>query len=70
MPVILSCGHEDEYRPIDGWPLQLKDQNREGKPSVSYVNYCRECFIKMINDYPTDIMFEEFEYDLHLKGET
>lgn len=62
--VIFSCGHEDKYRPIAGWPLTTKDYDTfEGdlEKSITYRHVCLDCYLKYIGTYPECVVFDEAE---------
>lgn len=66
MSVFHSCGHEDRYRPVSGWPLAVKAETCtvDGfTKCVEYSTVCRDCYIKWVTKYPEDIIFDPWEVD-------
>jgi len=63
--VYLSCGHEDTYRPISGWPLTVKDYDTFSDGSygkcITNSNVCLDCYIKYIGTYPENVILEPWE---------
>lgn len=63
--IFFSCGHEDKYRPIAGWPLTTKDYDTfdDGglRKCITYSNVCLDCYIKFIGTYPKCVIFNEEE---------
>jgi len=67
-----SCGHEDKYRPISGWPIILKGESCcaiEGfVKSVEHMSLCHPCYLQYVKDYPEDIIFSYREEEEYLNG--
>lgn len=67
--VFHSCGHEDRYKPISGWPISMKeivtDYYTGETRGVSHLTLCHDCYIKYIKNYPEEVLMtplEEWEY--------
>jgi hypothetical protein len=63
--IFLSCGHEDFYRPISGWPLKIKDYDtfddgQYGK-CITYHTLCKDCYVDYIEKFPETVIFDPWE---------
>ena len=67
MSVFHSCGHEDKYRPISGWPITLKGETCDSVDGyvkcVEYMTVCHTCYLKYVTYYPDDILFNDWEHE-------
>lgn len=69
--VFHSCGHEDAYRPVSGWPLRVKTESicmEQGVvPAVEHSTVCRACYLDWVKYRPDQMIFEGWEEGEYFK---
>lgn len=66
--IFLSCGHEDKWRPVSGWPLYYKDFSERGNDCIGYSTYCLECYLEYLGAYPEQVFMSWDEAEEWLNG--
>jgi hypothetical protein len=64
----LSCGHEDKWRRVTGWPVYYKDFSERGNPCIGYATMCFECYISFLQHDPSNIFMSWNEAESWLGG--
>lgn len=63
--VFHSCGHEDTYRPVSGWPISLKemavDHFSGESRAVSHLTLCHSCYVEYITKYHDLVLLSPYE---------
>ena len=66
--IILSCGHEDKWRPVSGWPIYHKDFTTQGSDCINFSTFCLDCYIEFILDGPDKVFMSWDEAEEWLSG--